>query len=238
MSIKKKDIVNINLNTGNIYRSFLNHSIGAADSEADCFGIRVFRDNEPVDLSGCSCYGYFRNNNGENIAITAAGTVDGNVAYITLPQACYNYEGQFCLAIKLIGGGVTGTMRIIDGMVDNTHTGSAIAPTETVPTYTEILSVYDEMVAAVAVANSALAPEFVQETANEEGAIVINGDAVYVLPDGHEAGDTWSETTKEQKTLGDEISKNKTALEDEISDTKTSLENEIQENTEALEFEA
>ena len=156
MAIYKSDIVDINLDGGVIHRSFMKHSIGTADSAADRFGVRVFRGTEEVDLSGCSCYGFFRNSNGDNIALTSNGTVDGSVAYVTLPQACYNYEGPFCLAIKLIGGGVTGTVRIVDGIVDNTNTGDAVAPTGTVPTYTEILSQYDAMVAATATANTQL----------------------------------------------------------------------------------
>lgn len=149
MAIYKEDIVTINLEAGNIFRSFMKHTIGMADSAADRFGIRVMRGDEEVDLTGCSCYGYFRDPHGNNIALTSNGTVNGAVAYVTLPQACYNYEGQFTLAIKLIGGGVTGTMRIVDGVIDNTNTGSAVAPTGTVPTYTEILSVYDDMVECV-----------------------------------------------------------------------------------------
>ena len=145
MAIYKQDIVDINLNTGNIFRSFLNHSIGFKNDDADRFGIRVFRDGEAVDLTGASCQAVFMRPDGTNIALTSDGTVSGNVAYVTLPQACYNYEGQFTLAIKLIGGGATGTMRIVDGMVDNTNTGSAIAPTETVPTYSEVLSVYEQV---------------------------------------------------------------------------------------------
>ena len=145
MAIYHNDIVNINLESGSLHRSFLNHSIGSADSNANRFGIRVFRDGEPVDLEGAVCEGFFRNAEGTNIALTSTGAVTGNEAYITLPQACYNVEGQFCLAIKLIGGGVTGTMRIVDGMVDNTNTSSPVAPTETVPTYQEVLSVYEQV---------------------------------------------------------------------------------------------
>ena len=145
MAFYKEDIVSIELSTGAIYRSFLNHSIGSGDNSANRFGIRVFRDGSEVDLSGASCQAYFQNAEGTNIALTSYGTVSGNVAYVTLPQACYNVEGQFCLSIKLVGGGVTGTMRIIDGMVCNTGTTGAVAPTGSVPTYQEILAVYAEM---------------------------------------------------------------------------------------------
>ena len=155
-AIYRENIVDIDLKKGTIYRDFCPYTIGSGDNNANRFGIRVFRDHEAVDLSGASCQGFFRNSHDENIALTSYGTVDGNVAYITLPQACYNYDGQYCLSIKLIGGGVTGTMRIIDGMVDNTGVDNAIAPTGSVPTYQEILALYDEMETATEAAEASV----------------------------------------------------------------------------------
>ena len=143
--IRHVDIVDIDLDAGNIHRSFLKHSIGKGDSGANVFGIRVLRAGVAVALVGAVCQGFFRNPVGENIALTSHGTVSGNTAYVTLPQACYNYEGNFSLAIKLIGNGVTGTMRIVDGMVDNTNTGGAVAPTGAVPTYQEVLALFNDV---------------------------------------------------------------------------------------------
>lgn len=147
MAIYHEDLVDIELSTGHIYRSFLNHTIGSGDSNANRFGIRAFRNNEPVSLGGSSCQGFFRDSMGNNILINN-GVVSGNTAYVTLPQACYNYEGQFVLAIKIVGSSETGTMRIIDGMVDNTNSDNPVAPTATVPTYQEILALYNEMLSA------------------------------------------------------------------------------------------
>ena len=149
MAIYLQDIVDINLNGGMIHRNFKSVAIGSGDQNANRFGMRVYRDGVPEDLSGVSCQAVFQDPMGNNIALTSHGTVSGNVAYVTLPQACYNYEGRFCLAIKLIGGGVTGTMRIVDGVVDNTHTGNTVAPTGAVPTYQEVLAAYDDAIAAV-----------------------------------------------------------------------------------------
>lgn len=168
MAIYKRDIANINLETGNIHRTFLNHSIGYMDQKADHFGIRVFRNGEPVDLTGVSVQGVFMPPQGSPIAITGSTytIVSGNTAEVILPQACYNYDGQFTLAIKLVDStnSVTGTMRIVDGMVDNTHASGTVAPTSAVPTYQEILSTYDDMVAATAAANGAIAPLYANLT--------------------------------------------------------------------------
>ena len=225
MAIYHEDIISIELNSGNIHRSFARHSIGSGDSAANRFGIRVLRGGEEVDLTGCSCYGYFRDPRGNNIALTSNGTVNGAVAYVTLPQACYNYEGQFCLSIKLIGGGVTGTMRIVDGVVDNTNTGSAVAPTSTVPTYSEILSQYDAMVAATAAANGCIAETFDATKPYSAGKFVINSGALYVLTADHAANTTWADTTKVGPiNFGDQLSDVKSAIDDLIETSANLLD--------------
>ena len=150
MGFMKKNIVDIELTGGNIHRSFLNYAIGRNDDDADWFGVRVFRDGQPVNLEGSSVQGFFKQAGRDPIAITSGNNISGNLAEVLLPQACYNYDGQFTLAVKLIStdDGVTGTMRIVDGMVENTNVNGAVAPTETIPTYQEILAVYEEMVEA------------------------------------------------------------------------------------------
>ena len=231
MAVYKQDIVDIELNSGNVHRSFLKHSIGTADAKADHFGVRTFRGGVPVDLSGVSVQGYFRNSQGTNIAITSGNIVSGNVAEVVLPQACYNYEGPFCLAIKLIGDGVTGTMRIVDGVVDNTNTGSAVAPTGAVPTYSEVLAQYDAMVAATAAANGCTAETFDATKAYSAGKYVINSGALYRLTADHAANVTWANTSKVEVKFGNELTDVKSA----ISDIKTVTEHDFLDSS---DFEA
>lgn len=218
MAIYKRDIVDINLETGNIHRSFLKHSIGYLDQAADHFGIRVLRNGEPVDLTGVTVQGIFMPPQGNPIAITTGNIIEGNVAEVVLPQACYNYDGQFCLSIKLVDAtnAITGTMRIVDGMVDNTHASGTVAPTGTVPTYQEILSVYADMVDALAdVADYAanFAPAFAAGTANAAGTYVMYEGDLYLLPEGHTANTTWANTTKTQANVGGQLSDLKSAFE-------------------------
>ena len=144
MAIYKEDFVNIDLNNGNIFRSFLTKTIGEGDILADRFGVHVFRNGEEVDMAGSTCNGYFIRSDRATVPIT--GVVNGARAYVDLPSVCYEIEGHFTLAIKVIGTGITGTMRIVDGMVDNTNTSGAVAPTSSVPTYSEIIAQYDDAV--------------------------------------------------------------------------------------------
>ena len=55
MAIYHEDIVDIELESGNIHRSFAKHSIGSGDAAANRFGVRVLRNGEAVDLTGASC---------------------------------------------------------------------------------------------------------------------------------------------------------------------------------------
>ena len=150
MALYHEDYVDVDLGNGNIHRSFMKRSIGQGDKLANKFGVRLFRNGEPVNAGGATCIGLFMAPDGQNILVSGdgiAGTT-GNTAWVILPQACYNVEGQFSLALKVVGSTMTGTMRIIDGVVDNTGVTGAVAPVESVPTYQEIIAVYEQMLEA------------------------------------------------------------------------------------------
>jgi len=117
MAIYKNDILDVDLDRDSINRSRLNMTVGKSDEDANRFGVRVMRNGEAEDLTGISCAGYFTDSQGNRTTLT--GTVSGNEAHVTLTDDCYTYAGPFRLAIKLSGGGVTSTVRIVDGMVEN-----------------------------------------------------------------------------------------------------------------------
>ena len=216
MAVYKRDIVDINLETGNIHRSFLKHSIGYKDQKADHFGIRTYRDGVPVDLTGVSVQGIFLPPQGDPIAITSGNIVDGNVAEVVLPQACYNYDGQFTLSIKLVdsNNSVTGTMRIVDGMVDNTHASGTVAPTSAVPTYQEILSTYDEMVAATAAANGCIASTYSSSSTYKVGDYCIHDGGLYRCTTAITTAEAWTSGHWTAAKIGPDVSDLKSAMDD------------------------
>ena len=118
MAIYKQSIVDINLNAGTVHRSKSSRSIGKDDDLADHFGVRVFRDGTPVDLTGISVIGYFYNSLGQLTTISTGNTVTGNEAVVVLTEDCYEQAGEFCLYIKLTDGTIISTVRIIDGVVE------------------------------------------------------------------------------------------------------------------------
>ncbi len=147
MAVYREDIVEIELESGTVHRSFLNHSIGSGDNKANRFGIRALRNGRPTSIGG-TCAGYFIRADGQTVVI-ANGTVEGNEAYVTLPEACYAVEGQFTLAIKCTGGGATGTMRIVDGVVSRTTTDAIVDPGTLIPSIEDLIEAIDEAVASI-----------------------------------------------------------------------------------------
>jgi hypothetical protein len=132
MAIQREDFADIELTTGRVHRTYLNHPLSEGDADADIFGIRVFRNGEPVALAGSSCVGYFVRADGTTEEIDN-GSVSQNKAMLTLPAACYAVEGNFQLSILLTGGDVTATLRIIDGTIVNKINGAINDPTGDFP---------------------------------------------------------------------------------------------------------
>ena len=119
MAVYHEDMRTVDLGDGDLDRSTTRALIGGGDISAYRFGVRLFRNGAPEAISG-SCRGYFIRSDGQTVTLT--GTVSGNTAYVTLSDDCCEVNGVFSLAIKLIGGGVTATVRLIKGMVARTLT--------------------------------------------------------------------------------------------------------------------
>ena len=176
MAIYKEDFVDIELMNGNINRNFCNRSIGEGDALANRFGIRAYRNGVAENLGG-TCVGLFIRADGGTV--TVEGVVSGNEAYVELPQACYAVEGQFALAIKVINGNATGTLRIVDGVVDNTTTGSVVDPGTIIPSIETLIAAIDAAVASIPPDYSSLCSE-VEEI---EQRFENNGDIFNMIRD-------------------------------------------------------
>ena len=143
------DIVDVELDSGTLHRSFISKSIGEGDNAANRFGIRAYRNKNAVSLTGTACIGYFIRPDGITLIIT--GTVSGNEAYVELPEAAYAREGQFTLAIKLAGTGYAGTVRVVDGVIINTTTGTINDPSSSIPSLSDYEDARDDIEAAAEV---------------------------------------------------------------------------------------
>lgn len=127
----KSNFSDVDIASGVIERSFAHISIGENDNNANIFGVNVLKNKSDFNLAGCACVGFFVRADGNTTVIN--GSVEGNKAYVEVPQACYAYAGVFTLTIKVSGTNFAGTLRIVDGTVVETSTGSLIDPGNVIP---------------------------------------------------------------------------------------------------------
>lgn len=204
MALYKEDIVDIEMNTGVIHRSFLARTIGEGDKLANRFGVRAYRNGAAESLSG-SCTGHFIRADGGTVAVT--GVISGNTAYVELPQACYAVEGQFTLAIKVTGGDATSTLRIVDGVVSNTDTGTVIDPGTLVDSIDDLIDDIEAAVASIPADYSSLwtslAPEFSSDAKYNAGDYVTYDGNVYRFNQPHSG--SWNAYDAQAVSLGGDM---------------------------------
>ena len=204
MANYREDIVNIELSSGTVARSELNHTLGGGDYKADRFGVRAYRNSSPENLTG-TISGYFIRADGYTVPI-ASGSVSGNKAYITLPAACYEVEGKFTLSIKLTGNGVNGTVRIVDGTVMRTSTDAA-ASTTLIPSVESLVEDIAEAVATIPAEYSDLwetfAPVFSTDVPYKYGDVVLYDGKLWKCIKDHSGA--WNADDFTESTVGTEF---------------------------------
>lgn len=148
----RSDLIDIDLNRP-LPRSNAGELLATGDKLSNRYGVRVFRQGEAVNLSGYAVTGYFIRPDMETVVVT--GAVSGNAAFVDLPQACYTQQGRFSLAVKISGGGITQTVRIVDGYIRTSQTGTLIDPGTAIPSLDDIFAQIAAMEQATAAAKTA-----------------------------------------------------------------------------------
>lgn len=138
VELYRSDICNVDINKS-LLRTYAGIVLSTGDKLANRFGANVYRQGDPVDLTACAVTGYFIRPNRETVVIP--GAVEGNTAYVDLPQACYTASGSFSLAIKISSTEITQTIRVIDGCIRLSQTDALIDPGEAVPSLDELFAV-------------------------------------------------------------------------------------------------
>lgn len=120
------------------------------DHEANRIGVEVLDGGQPAALSG-AVTGYVIRDDGQTVTVTQGTGIQGNRAWMVLPQEAYAVPGRVSIVIKLLSGGAETTLAACTGTVYRSMTDSAVAPTGTpIPDLAQLN-------AAIQAANSAAA---------------------------------------------------------------------------------
>lgn len=179
--LQRSDIIKIDLSK-QLLRTNAGEILAMGDDCANRFGADLVRNGLPVNVDGCMVIGYFIRPDGYTCVIE--GVAEGSQAYVDLPEACYTSEGVFSLAIKLKNDEMNCTLRIIDGYLRRTETGTYIDPGTVVPDLADLLLQIEAMEDATAAANTA--------TENANNAAELAGNAADAA---NQAADAANEST-------------------------------------------
>lgn len=124
--------------------------LASGDEKANSFEVTVCRDGVNVDLSGCTVLAYFIRPNDETM--TVDGTANGSKAIVEPSKNCYVYDGEFSLAIKLVGSGITQTVAVFDGRIVRTTSENIVDGDRVIYGLEDLLA---QIAATEAAANSA-----------------------------------------------------------------------------------
>lgn len=116
------------------------------DKQANRFGAIVTRNGEAVALGG-GCSGTAILADGSTVPLT--GTVNGNEAWVTLPDACYTVEGQIIVAVNWYSGDSRTTLIWGTGTVKQTDTGTVIDPGTIIPSVADLIQDIADAVATI-----------------------------------------------------------------------------------------
>ena len=127
----------------------------SGDSEAHTWETRVYEDGAAFDMTGGAVTGYFVRADGNTVVVQ--GSITGNLASVTLAQACYAVAGDVKGVLRLSTGTKVITLSVLILRVRNDLTDVLIDPGEVIPSLDELLAQIVAMEAATAAANEAAA---------------------------------------------------------------------------------
>ena len=150
----RKDIATIDINKP-LRRESCGVLLAVGDEYANRFGAHIVRNGATVDVSGCTVSGFFIRADG--VTVPLEGVAEGNTVYVDLSASCYTCDGTFTLALKISGEGFNQTVRMVDGYIRRTDTGSVAPDEETVFAIEQLKALKLETERVLAETNQALA---------------------------------------------------------------------------------
>lgn len=132
---------------------FLPGNMFSMDNGGNIINVFVVQNGEPVALGGSVSANVIRSD-GTTVAIT--GALEGNKAYIILPQACYAVPGIIHIVMKITEGTTITTIAAITANVYQSSTDAVVDPGTLVPSIAALIEAIEDAVDSIPVDYSGL----------------------------------------------------------------------------------
>lgn len=172
--------------------TFLHGNLFSQDNAGNTINVNIMDNGEPATIGGTVSANVIRAD-GETVAVS--GAIDGNKAYVILPQACYAVPGRIEIIIKLTQNTTVTTIAAIVANVYRSTTDTVIDPGTIIPDIAALIEEIETAVASIPADYSALwtslAPAFITTKAYKVGEYVTYDGGLYRFRAAHAAG-SWN----------------------------------------------
>lgn len=160
--------VRADLNQG-IKKTYLDQVFSTNDDSAHRIDVQLLRGNEQaIPTESATVVGYFIRYS-DNATISLTGSLDGNVASVTMKKSCYNRPGAFALIVKVQDGDSISTVFYGEGTVYVSSTDTIVDEENVIPSLDDLLAQIAVMETATQAANDAAA-QAISSAANADTA--------------------------------------------------------------------
>ena len=146
MATIKTDLI-CNLNQP-VAATFLHGNLFSQDNAGNTINVHVMENGEPATIGGTVSANVIRAD-GNTVAVS--GAIEGNKAYVILPQACYAVPGRVEIIIKLTQGTTITTIAAIVANVYRSTTDTVVDPGTIIPSIQTLIAEIEEAVDSIPV---------------------------------------------------------------------------------------
>lgn len=192
---------------------YLEGNLFSQDVQSNQINVAVFKNGEPEAISGSVSADVIRPDGGTVVA--TGGTIEGNVASITLPEQAYYIAGMISIVVKLTTSGVVTSIGAVVANVYQSSTDTVIDTGTIIPSVQTLITQIETAVASIPADYSSLwtklAPAFSTDTSYIAGQYVTYDGGLYRFNTNH-AG-AWVSGDVTAVNIGSELSDIKSAFD-------------------------
>ena len=196
--------------TGAVQVKVLQGNLFSADNAGNTINVFVTNHGLPAALGGTISANVIR---GDGTTVAVSGAIDGNRAYIILPQACYAIPGVIQIIIKNTESSTTTTIAAVVANVYESTTDTVVDPGNIIPSVAALVEAIEDAVADIPAGyNACFAPAYSTSSTYALGQYVTYNGYLYRCTTAITSSESWTAAHWTQVALANDVSALKSAI--------------------------
>lgn len=211
--------------TGAVQVKVLQGNLFSADNAGNTINVFVTNHGQPATLGGTISANVIR---GDGTTVAVSGAIDGNRAYIILPQACYAVPGVIQIIIKNTESSTVTTIAAVVANVYESTTDTVVDPGAIIPSVASLVQAIEDAVAEIPAGyNACFAPAYSTSSTYALGQYVTYSGYLYRCTTAITSSESWTAAHWTQVALANDVSALKSAFEERTLFKDTEFYEEI-----------